>query len=98
MDCAPGVVHGAEELERKDAVNATTTSGQQSAISGQFLAEGARFRYTRRPHQGLGSPTIPASAEAASEVLNPPDGAHMGTIQCQRFLGGLLRHYSRDAA
>jgi putative transposase len=60
--------------------------------------EYARFHNTHRPHQGLGNRTIPAAATGAPEVLEPPDDTHLGTIQCQRFLGGLLRHYSRDAA
>jgi hypothetical protein len=58
--------------------------------------EYARFHNTL--HQGLGNRTIPAAATDAREVLEPPDDARIGTIQCQRFLGGLLRHYSRDAA
>jgi putative transposase len=59
--------------------------------------EYARFFNTHRPHQGLGNRTV---AEAAT---GPPDDS-MATatpmverIRCQRFLGGLLRHYYHAA-
>jgi hypothetical protein len=32
------------------------------------------------------------------EMLDRPHDASIGSIRCQRFLGGLLRHHSRDAA
>jgi hypothetical protein len=51
-----------------------------------------------RPHQGLDNRTIEETA------TGPPDGhgrapaLEAGRIRCQRFLGGLLRHYYREAA
>ena len=55
-----------------------------------------RFHNQYRPHQGLGNLTIPIAATGPSEELDPePD---VGRIRCQRFLGGLLRHYYRAAA
>jgi putative transposase len=59
--------------------------------------EYARFFNTHRPHQGLGNRTV---AQAATRP--PEDCLSMGTpdrgrIHCQRFLGGLLRHYYRAA-
>jgi putative transposase len=60
--------------------------------------EYARFHNTLRPHQGLGNRTIPAAATAAPDTFDSPDDASIGPIRCQHVLGGLLRHYSRDAA
>jgi len=53
------------------------------------------FYNQHRPHQGLGNKTLPT----ASEGHDPPIVAgEVGRVRCQRFLGGLLRHYYREAA
>ncbi len=48
-----------------------------------------------RPHQGIGNRTL---IYARERTKPPADKAEVGRIRCQRFLGGLLRHYCRDAA
>lgn len=60
--------------------------------------EYARFHNAHRPHQGLGNRTIPAAATGVTELLDKPDDGAIGPVRCERFLGGLLRHYCRDAA
>jgi putative transposase len=60
-----------------------------------ILAEYARYYNKHRPHQSLGNRTLTSSAEGPSPPVNDAD---IGPIHCQRFLGGLLRHYYRDAA
>jgi putative transposase len=56
-----------------------------------------RFYNNFRPHQSLGNRTLPAArGGAAPPATNAnPD---LGSVRCQRFLGGLLRHYYREAA
>lgn len=60
--------------------------------------EYSRFYNGFRPHQGLGNRTIPAAARTAPEIFDNPDDSQIGSIQCHRQLGGLLQHYSREAA
>jgi hypothetical protein len=56
------------------------------------------FYNTRRPHQGLGNRTLPAAAAGPPEDLAINHTPQLGRVRCQRFLGGLLRHYYREAA
>jgi putative transposase len=51
-----------------------------------------------RPHQGLGNRTLPAAATGQREEFSFSPAPEIGRICCQRFLGGLLRHYYRPAA
>jgi hypothetical protein len=59
--------------------------------------EYTRFHNVHRPHQGLANRTV---AQAAT---GPPDDhwatatPDLGPVHCERFLGGLLRHYYRVA-
>jgi len=55
-----------------------------------------RFYNSVRPHQSLGNHTLPAAHSGAPPPGSP--GLDVGPIRCQKFLGGLLRHYYRDAA
>ena len=55
-----------------------------------------RFFNEHRPHQGLGNLTVPAAATGPPEELESEP--EVGRIRCERFLGGLLRHYYRAAA
>ncbi|MHC4698759.1 MAG: integrase core domain-containing protein, partial [Planctomycetota bacterium] len=57
-----------------------------------------RFFNEHRPHQGLGNRTVPAAAAGLPEGLPSDQAPEIGSIRCQRFLGGLLRHYYRVAA
>ena len=57
------------------------------------------FYNAHRPHQGLGNRTLPSSAKGhAATGHESTTSADLGRIRCQRFLGGLLRHYYRVAA
>ncbi len=60
----------------------------------QFVA----FFNEHRPHQGLGNRTLPAAAAGPPEDLAIDHAPQLGRVRCQRFLGGLLRHYYREAA
>jgi hypothetical protein len=51
-----------------------------------------------RPHQGLGNRTIPAAATCSPDPPPIESDFDAGTIRCQQYLGGLLRHYYRAAA
>ena len=57
-----------------------------------------RFHNEHRPHQGLGNRTVPAAATGPPEELPSEVVPDVGTIRCRPVLGGLLRHYYRDAA
>jgi len=50
-----------------------------------------------RPHQGLGNVTLPVFESPAETTLAAID-APLGEVVCQHWLGGLLRHYEREAA
>ena len=60
--------------------------------------EYVRFYNEHRPHQGLDNLTIPAAATESRAESSLPIAPASGSIRCQRFLGGLLRHYYRAAA
>ncbi len=62
-------------------------------ITSQFV----QFYNEFRPHQSLGNSTPPAAAEPPDEAIATPV-PEAGRVRCQRFLGGLLRHYYRVAA
>ena len=49
---------------------------------------------TCRPHQGLGNRTLGAFEEPPPQI----DEIEAGSVRCQRWLGGLLKHYYRHVA
>ncbi|MHC4697859.1 MAG: integrase core domain-containing protein [Planctomycetota bacterium] len=57
-----------------------------------------RFFNEHRPHQGLDNRTVPAAATGPPEESVSESSPEIGPIRCQRFLGGLLRHYYSVAA
>ena len=63
-------------------------------IAQQFVV----FHNNFRPHQGLGNRTLPAAAAGPPEDLVIDRTPQLGRVHCQRFLGGLLRHYYHAAA
>ena len=62
-----------------------------------ILQQYADYYNDYRPHQGVGNRPLTFDPEEPSHVDPSPDD-DVGRIRCQRFLGGLLRHYYRDAA
>ncbi len=60
-----------------------------------ITTEYTNFFNEYRPHQSLGNRTLPAAAAGPAE---PALRKRVGRVRCQRFLGGLLRHYYRVAA
>ncbi len=68
--------------------------GHLNHIGQQYV----RFFNEHRPHQGLGNRTLPAAATGPLEESRYDPPTPLGRIRCQRFLGGLLRHYYRVAA
>jgi putative transposase len=68
--------------------------GHLDHIGQQFV----RFHNACRPHQGLGNRTIPAAAHGPPAEAPSREAPSPQRIHCQRFLGGLLRHYYRAAA
>jgi hypothetical protein len=54
-----------------------------------------KYHNAVRPHQGLGNVPIPDREKelSVSESTEP-----IGKIGCQEWLGGLLKHYYRQAA
>lgn len=57
-----------------------------------------RFYNSHRPHQGVGNRTLPIAGAGPPIAPAPAAVSEAGRIRCRRFLGGLLRHYYRDAA
>lgn len=68
--------------------------GHLDYISQQYV----RFFNEHRPHQGLGNLTIPTAAHSPPAGTTSREARLPERIRCQRFLGGLLRHYYRAAA
>ncbi len=60
--------------------------------------EHVRFFNEHRPHQGLGNRTLPAAAVGPPDEQAINQKMRLGRVRCQRFLGGLLRHYYCDSA
>jgi len=58
------------------------------------VAEYVRYHNAHRPHQGLGNVPIP------DKDKKPPEGdtEPLGRVGCDEWLGGLLKHYYRQAA
>jgi hypothetical protein len=54
-----------------------------------------KYHNTFRPHQGLGNVPIPDK-----DKKRPADDATepIGKVGCDQWLGGLLKHYYRQAA
>ena len=68
--------------------------GHLDYIVQQFV----RFHNEFRPHQRLGNRTIPEAATGPPTTLSATREPKIDRIRCRRFLGGLLKHYERDAA
>jgi putative transposase len=51
------------------------------------------FYNTLRPHQGVGNRPLPGEWRESDDPLEPDE-----QIVCRSRLGGLLRHYERQAA
>jgi putative transposase len=62
-----------------------------------ILGEYVGFYNTHRPHQGLNNRTLPDAATGPPEESAAEAAMEVGRVCCQRFLGGLLRHYYRAA-
>ena len=60
-------------------------------IAGLYCA----YHNTVRPHQGLGNVPIPQRGQTLHLT---EDTEPLGTVGCQEWLGGLLKHYYRQAA
>jgi putative transposase len=62
----------------------------------EFIAQTfVRFYNTHRPHRGVGNAILDEGGMGPHQIRMDDD---VGRIRCERFLGGLLRHYCRDAA
>ena len=57
-----------------------------------------RFHNEFRPHQSLGNRTLPEAATGPPIEIPSTPAPEIGRVRCKRSLGGLLRHYSREAA
>ncbi|NQT51792.1 hypothetical protein HQ576_07075 [bacterium] len=55
-----------------------------------------RFHNAHRPHQGIGN-RVPARVRAGEVIPATTDGP-VGKVECEEFLGGLLKSYHRAAA
>jgi hypothetical protein len=60
-----------------------------------IVGEYVTYHNTVRPHQGLGNVPIP---DRAKETPAPKNTEPIGKVGCEEWLGGLLKHYYRQAA
>ncbi|HEX5470423.1 MAG TPA: integrase core domain-containing protein [Lacipirellulaceae bacterium] len=66
-----------------------------------IVSEYVAFYHDHRPHQGIGNVLLPLPRgeppeEADDDSLRPP--LKLTDIKCERRLGGVLKHFYRDAA
>jgi len=57
-----------------------------------IVSEFVAYYYDHRPHQGIGNRLI------GDESEYPPAVVRLDEVRCQQRLGGLLKHYYRQAA
>jgi putative transposase len=63
-----------------------------------IVREYVDYYHDCRPHQGIGNvllPKVRGKPDDAKSVVMPLD---LAKVKCERRLGGLLKHYHRDAA
>jgi putative transposase len=81
---------------KHEALNQFIVFGQEHFD--HIVREYVRYYHDCRPHQGIGNVLLPKPGE------DPPDDERvslplsLSEIKCEQRLGGLLRHYYRDAA
>lgn len=68
--------------------------GHLDHIAQEFV----RFHNEFRPHQGLGNRTIPQAAAGPPTDAPAARAPETYRVRCRQYLGGLLRHYCREAA
>jgi len=66
----------------------------------RVLDEYPMFFNGHRPHQGIDNQVLGELIDAATEAdeVTAGETCHSGEVQCEAFLGGLLKSYSRTAA
>lgn len=63
-----------------------------------IVSEYVDYYHDCRPHQGIGNVLLPRSRGKPDEEESEPIPLDLAKIKCERRLGGLLKHYHRDAA
>ena len=68
-----------------------------------IVSEYLAYYHEHRPHQGIGNVLLPRLGEKPSDESTDEKVAitlplDLAEIQCETRLGGLLRHYYREAA
>ncbi|MCC7086494.1 MAG: transposase [Pirellulales bacterium] len=67
-----------------------------------FVSEFVAYYHELRPHQGVGNVLLPRPRGASAEVADSDDCTpplrDLADVKCERRLGGLLKHFYRQAA
>ena len=68
-----------------------------------IVSEYLAYYHEHRPHQGLGNVLLPKPGDRSASDVTAYDEADtlpldLSEIKCETSLGGLLRHYYREAA
>jgi putative transposase len=65
-----------------------------------IVSEFVEYYHEQRPHQGLGNRLLPRPGAPPDNTDDEPASLPLDLpqIKCETRLGGLLRHYYRDAA
>ena len=63
-----------------------------------IVSEFVAYYHERRPHQGIGNLLLPKPGEAPPDEWPDVLPLDLSQINCEKRLGGLLRHYYREAA
>jgi hypothetical protein len=67
-----------------------------------IVSEYVAYYLDRRPHKGIGNFLVPRRhielAEATGDADDVAEPLSLADIKCERHLGGLLKHFYRQAA
>ncbi len=63
-----------------------------------IVSEFVAYYHERRPHQGIGNVLLPKPGEEPSDDAHNVLPLDLSEIKCEQWLGGLLKHYYREAA
>jgi putative transposase len=81
---------------KQEALDHFLVFGQQHFD--HIVSEYVDYYHDCRPHQGIGNVLLPNVHGETDDEEPEADPLQLTKVKCERRLGGLLKHYYRDAA